>query len=148
MKAILLLVGVCCIAVVVLRAQTDSQIKPSKEPVAASAKKPAEPQNVTPHEVEKLLAQNPKPIVLDVRTAEEFAAGHIAGAKNIDAHDPDFAQKIAKLEQTRPVIVHCGAGRRSSQTLPALKQQKFPAIYHMNEGFKAWAAAGKPVEKQ
>jgi rhodanese-related sulfurtransferase len=116
----------------------------------ASAKAPAKggAKNVTPDEVEKLLTQDPKPIVLDVRTPEEFADGHIAGATNVDAHDPDFAKKVAQLDHKRPVIVHCAAGGRSSRMLPAVTAQKFPEVYHMNKGFSAWSGAGKPVEKK
>ena len=124
-------------------ADTDTKQKP----VAAEAK--LTPKNVTPDEVEKLLTVNPKPIVLDVRTPEEFAAGHIAGATNINAQEADFAKKVAELApQNRPVIVHCAGGGRSSRVLPTVVAQKFPAVYHMNKGFSAWSAAGKPVEKK
>ncbi len=111
------------------------------------ASKAGEVKNVTPEEVAKLLKDNPKTLVLDVRTPEEFAAGHIAGATNVNLQDADFAQRIAKLAQNQPVVVHCGAGTRSAKALPTIVQQKFPMIYHMNGGFTAWRAAGKPVEK-
>jgi rhodanese-related sulfurtransferase len=115
----------------------------------AAETKRATAKNVTPDEVEKLLSLDPKPIVLDVRTPEEFASGHIPGATNIDSGDPDFAKKVAALEaEKRPVIVHCAAGGRSARMLPTVTAQKFPAVYHMNKGFSAWSAAGKPVEKK
>jgi rhodanese-related sulfurtransferase len=101
-------------------------------------------QNVTPDQAEKLLKENPKTIVLDVRTPEEFSRGHIPGAKNVDFNDDDFAKKVGALDPATPVLVHCAAGGRSTQALPSLKDKK--VVYHLNQGFSAWEKAGKPVE--
>lgn len=103
--------------------------------------------NVSPDEAEKLLKDNPKVVVLDVRTPEEFAKGHIAGAKNVDFKAADFAEKVSALDKGKTYLVHCAAGGRSSKTLDAMKDKNFAALYHLNEGFKAWEKAGKPVEK-
>ena len=117
------------------------------KPVAPSAVPASAAKNVSPDEAQKLLKDNPKVVVLDVRTPEEFAAGHIAGAKNIDFKAPDFAAKVAALDKTTPYLVHCASGGRSGKTLGLIKDKGFVAIYHLNEGFKAWEKAGKPVEK-
>ena len=115
-------------------------------PLFADDAKPASNvKNVTPDEAEKLIKDNPKTIVLDVRTSDEFAAGHIPGAKNVDFFDDNFAKKVGALDPATPVIVHCAAGGRSTQALPSLKDKK--VVYHLNDGFKAWEKAGKPVEK-
>ncbi len=117
---------------------------PAAAPAAAAA---AISKNVTPDEAQKLLKDNPKVVVLDVRTPEEYALGHIAGAKNVDFKAPGFAEKIAALDATQPYLVHCAAGGRSSKAIDLLKGKNFTAIYHLNEGFRAWEKAGKPVEK-
>lgn len=101
--------------------------------------------NVSPDDAAKLLKDHPKIVVLDVRTPEEFAAGHIAGAKNVDFQAADFAAKVAALDKKQTYLVHCAAGGRSGKTLEKMKG--FTAVYHLNEGFKAWEKAGKPVEK-
>lgn len=103
--------------------------------------------NVSPEDAAKLLEEHPKIVVLDVRTPEEFAAGHIAGAKNVDFKAPDFAAKVAALDKSQTYLVHCAAGGRSGKTLDLMKGHNFTAIYHLNEGFKAWEKAGKPVAK-
>ena len=103
--------------------------------------------NVTPDEAEKLLKEHKEVTVLDLRTSDEFAAGHIAGAKNIDFLADDFAKKIAELDKSKPYLVHCASGGRSTRSLPQFKGQNFTNIFHLNEGFSAWAKAGKPVEK-
>lgn len=88
----------------------------------------------------------PRPIVLDVRTADEFAAGHVPGAKNIDFLTEDFKAQLAKLDKTQPYLVHCAAGGRSSRAIAVLKAMGFQRLYHMKDGFNGWKEAGGPVE--
>lgn len=122
-------------------------------PVFADEAKPAAPaaatapvvKDVTPDEAEKLLKANPKILVLDVRTPEEYAKGHIPGAKNVDFIAGDVAKEAPKVDPKTPIIVHCAAGGRSAQSLPLLKDKQ--VVYHLKDGYKAWEKAGKPVEK-
>ena len=51
--------------------------------------------------------------VIDVRTPSEYAAGHIAGAQNIDVEAADFGSRIATLDKKAPYLVYCHSGRRS-----------------------------------
>lgn len=104
------------------------------------------PRDVSVNEAQKLIQQG-KVLVLDVRTPDEFKDGHIEGAVNIDFNGKDFAAQVKKLDATKPVLVHCQGGGRSGRSLPILEQVSFPQIYHLNEGFGAWEAAGKPVTK-
>ena len=99
-------------------------------------------QNVTPVDTRKLLAENKDVRVLDVRTPTEYAQGHIAGAVNVDFNAADFADQVAQLDKNTSYIVHCRSGKRSSNSLPILKEQGFTAIYHLNKGFNAWKDAG------
>lgn len=116
--------------------------------LATLARAESEPvKNVSPDGAAKLLAERKDIIVLDLRTEAEFKAGHIAGAKNIDFLGGDFAQKIGALDKGKTYLVHCGSGRRSTRALEVFQSQKFTSILHLNEGFKSWEAAGKPVEK-
>ena len=117
---------------------------PKPAPAAATA---AVEKNVSPDEAEKLLKENPKIVVLDVRTEDEFKSGHIPGATNLSILSPDFAKQLAALDKSKTYLVHCAAGHRSLRACTAMDQQKFTSIYHLNEGFKAWEKAGKPVEK-
>jgi len=97
-------------------------------------------------ESQKLIATK-KVVVLDIRTPEEFAAGHIAGATNINFNSPDFAKAISGLDTNKTYLVHCASGKRSSQALPVFKKLKFPSLYQLDGGIKAWEKAGLPVEK-
>ena len=92
-------------------------------------------QDVTPAAAQKLLAENKEVRVLDVRTPAEYAEGHIAGALNVDFKASDFAENVAKLDKNTTYIVHCRSGKRSSSSLPILKENNFGTIYHLNKGF-------------
>ncbi|HEX5221142.1 MAG TPA: rhodanese-like domain-containing protein [Verrucomicrobiae bacterium] len=102
--------------------------------------------NVQADVAAKLVAEG-KVTVLDVRTPEEFAEGHIAGATNINFMGKDFAAQIAKLDTNKVYLVHCASGGRSRRCLPQLKQLGLKQIYHFDGGFSAWEDAGKPVAK-
>lgn len=97
-------------------------------------------------ESQKLIADK-KVTVVDVRTPQEFAAGHIAGATNINFNSPDFAKAIGGLSPRKPYLVHCASGGRSTSALKTFQKLEFPTIYHLDGGFKAWEKAGLPVEK-
>ncbi|MCE9609043.1 MAG: rhodanese-like domain-containing protein [Chthoniobacter sp.] len=132
---------VAAIALVVGPLQAENPV-PARAPIPANVVK-----NVSPDDAEKLLKDNPKIVVLDVRTAEEFSDGHIAGAKNLDFLSADFAAKVATLDPGKTYLIHCAAGGRSTKALALMEGRNFTAIYHLNEGFKAWVKGGKPVEK-
>lgn len=106
------------------------------------------PKNVTIDEAEKMITADPKIVVLDVRTPEEFQAGHIPGAKNIDFNSDDFEKQIAALDKSKTYVVHCAAGGRSAQACKLIEKEKLPSVFHMNEGFKAWEKAKKPVDNR
>ena len=107
----------------------------------------AEPvKHVKAEEAAKLVTSG-KVDVVDVRTPEEFEEGHIKGAKNIDIMDKDFEAQIAKLDKSKPVLVHCQAGGRSTRSLQTFEKLGFTDVIHLDDGFAGWEAAGKPVEK-
>ena len=94
------------------------------------------------------LVQEKKVTVLDIRTADEFGEGHIAGAQNIDfLQGAEFEAKIKELDKTKPYLVHCQSGGRSGRSLKVFKSLGFEKIYHLDGGFGDWQAAGKPVAK-
>ena len=85
--------------------------------------------------------------ILDVRTAKEFADGHVAGAVNIDVNQTDFAQKIDKLDRSKTYIVYCRSGRRSSKAVGIMAAKGFKNLYNVSDGFVGWSKNGLPFEK-
>jgi rhodanese-related sulfurtransferase len=84
-------------------------------------------------------------IVLDVRTPREFAAGHIAGATNLNYLGGDFSDRLAQLDPSKTYLLHCAVGGRSTNALPKMARLGFTNLIHLDGGFKAWQAAGNPV---
>jgi phage shock protein E len=97
--------------------------------------------------VEQLVADPPAGmVVLDIRTPEEYAAGHLAGAVNIDYYAADFADRLAELDPTVPYVMYCNSGNRSANALPLMDQIGFKQVYEMEGGIVAWYQAGLPLE--
>ena len=98
-------------------------------------------------EFEKMLAGASETQVVDVRTADEFAAGHIHGALNIDWYADDFLDMVkCQLDTHRPVMVYCRSGRRSAEASAKLAKAGFD-VYNLLGGFMGWQGAGKPCTK-
>ena len=85
-------------------------------------------------------------VVIDVRTPEEFKAGHVPGAVNIDIGDKDFDKKVEALDKDKTYVVHCQRGGRSARAAEKMKS-KVDKLFDFSGGMQAWNAAGKPVEK-
>jgi len=86
-------------------------------------------------------------LVVDVREPNEFAAGHVLGAKNVPLARLEAAGADLAKRKERPVIVYCDGGERSAKALAALKKQGFTRIANLSGGIAAWQQAGLPVEK-
>lgn len=83
--------------------------------------------------------------LLDVRSVEEYAQGHIANAENIDVQQPDFIDKAQeKLDNTNPVYVYCRSGKRSMLAAQKLVKAGFKVV-NLRDGIVGWEDAGKPV---
>ena len=83
--------------------------------------------------------------VIDVRTPAEYAAGHIAGAQNIDVEAADFGSKIASLDKKAPYLVYCHSGRRSAIAAAQMAAAGFTDI--VDGGALAdLVAAGAPTQ--
>lgn len=89
--------------------------------------------------------KRPGTVVLDVRTADEFASGHLAGAHNLDVNAADFAAKVGALPKDVPYAVYCRSGNRSATALAVMKQLGFTQTYHLGGGIGAWTSAGGQV---
>jgi rhodanese-related sulfurtransferase len=86
-------------------------------------------------------------VILDVRTAGEFAGGHIEGALNIDVNSESFKDDAGKLDRSKTYLVHCRTGRRSETAVKTMEELGFTDIYWMRDGIIGWVDAGYPVTK-
>ncbi len=91
------------------------------------------------------LTEDPGAILLDVRTAEEFAEGHIPGAINIDQKQDDFIEKAkSQLSTDKTIAVYCRSGRRSANAAGRLTAEGYKCL-NLKGGILAWKEANMPV---
>ena len=87
-------------------------------------------------------------VVLDVRTASEFAEGHLERAINIDYHQSDFVEKAkATLPLDKKIAVYCRSGRRSAGAAGKLGDEGYKLV-NLKGGIIAWKEANRPVTTQ
>lgn len=84
-------------------------------------------------------------MVLDVRTPQEYRAGHIVGSLNIPLYD--LPARIGEIRSDQPLVVHCQSGVRSAIAASLLSGRGFAKITDLVGGFDAWRAANKPVDQ-
>ncbi|MDO4792108.1 MAG: rhodanese-like domain-containing protein [Buchananella hordeovulneris] len=84
-------------------------------------------------------------VIIDVRTPEEYAAGHLQGAINIDVSGADFATKIAELDPAGSYVVYCRSGRRSGIALDQMKALGFTDVTNAGGLADAGASLGLPT---
>ena len=94
-----------------------------------------------------LLINREKAVVVDVCGADEFKAGHVAGAKNLPVDE--LEGKLASLVKNKatPVILVCASGARSKRAVAVAKKLGFENAHSLSGGLGAWRAASLPVEK-
>lgn len=91
------------------------------------------------------LITNPGVVLLDVRTADEYAEGHIEGAVLIDQKQDDFVEKAkAVLPIDKTIAIYCRSGRRSANAAGKLADAGYKCV-NLKGGVIAWKEAGKPV---
>jgi phage shock protein E len=108
----------------------------------------APPAMIAPDQlVQRMEKKDANLVVLDVRTPEEFAAGHIPGAVNIP-HDqlPNRLAEIAGAK-SKDVVVYCRSGRRSAIAQETLTSQGFKSVKHLEGDMLKWQEEKRAVEK-
>lgn len=99
---------------------------------------------ITPN---KLEAVDKSVQLVDVRTPNEYALGHIKHATNINFFDGDFIEKMSKLDKNKAVYIYCKSGGRSGRAAQKLKAAGFKKVYDLQGGFMNWQASGKHIYK-
>ncbi len=109
-------------------------------------------ENLTPDQVAAEIAAG-NALLVDVRDAPERSAnGAIPGAIHASRGmlefyaDPSSPYHKAEFDPRKRVILHCASGGRSALAAQTLKTMGYANVAHLDGGFKAWQAAGKPVE--
>lgn len=97
--------------------------------------------SIVPEQWDEWLEARPEVQLVDVRTPEEFSAGAIPGARNIDVGQEGFAEAAAgRLDRSRPVAVYCRSGVRSRKAAMQLVRQGY-TVYNLDRGYDGWKNA-------
>jgi len=88
---------------------------------------------------------DPSIVILDVRSPEEFHAGHIEGAINIDVNGIDFDSQVSALDHDIAYAVYCRSGVRSVTAMGLMMSLGFTSFFHLTDGILDWVATGHPV---
>jgi rhodanese-related sulfurtransferase len=83
--------------------------------------------------------------LIDVRTAAEYAEGHLANAKLIPVQE--LPQRLAEIDKNKPVLLYCRSGHRSGNALKILQDKGYKDAKHIEGGIGAWQAAGLPITR-
>lgn len=87
-------------------------------------------------------------VILDVREDNEYREGHIINSVHIPAGYLNDRLKELEKYKSKPIIVGCRSGQRSSQACAALKKQGFAAVYNLSGGIMAWKNDNLPLTKK
>ena len=82
--------------------------------------------------------------VLDVRSPEEYASGHVPGAVNIPYDQ--IASRMAEVPKDKDVVLYCKSGRRAGIAAEVLAGQGYTRLQHLEGDIVAWVDKGRPVE--
>jgi phage shock protein E len=138
------LVGPALLACVALTGCGSGEVQVSATTGAAAATAPAQGTQLPVEEFASAL-RRPGTTILDVRTPQEFAQGHLPGAVNIDVSSPDFRERIGQLDPTAPYAVYCRSGNRSAAAVAQMTEAGFTGAYDLAGGIVDWQQAGGEV---
>ena len=110
-----------------------------------SCSKQEELQNSAPSEFQTEIKSAETGQILDVRTSDEYAQGHIEGAILADISSELFQEVTAKLDKNKTVYVYCLSGGRSGEAASQLQTLGFKSIVNLSGGILAWQSANLPL---
>ncbi len=106
----------------------------------------SEVKNIDSSGLQQLMKENQIQLI-DVRTDREFNGGYIKGAQQINISSSDFMERMKKLDNSKPVVLYCAVGGRSTAAVRMIKQLNFPVIYNFVGGIREWNSKGLPLQK-
>lgn len=123
---------------------TDTAAAAEIQGPAAAIESPESPVRVGVTEFANVIA-SPGVTIVDVRTPQEFAEGHIEGAVNIPVEFPDFMDQVSQLDPSGTYAVYCRSGNRSQPAVAGMSSVGINAIYELESGTTGWTSEGQPL---
>ena len=105
-------------------------------------------EDVSVEKFQKMISKKGAQLV-DVRTPDEYKAGHLEKAKLINIFDKDFTEQSLKLlDKDKPVYVYCRSGGRSANAAKIYEKAGFKKVYNLVGGYGAWSAKNQKIVKE
>ena len=93
----------------------------------------------------RLASNAPPPVLLDVRTADEFAVSHLAGARRVEPGTDELPEAVAALPRDTPIVAYCSVGMRSAGLVQRLRAEGFTNVRNLDGSIFRWANEGRMV---
>jgi rhodanese-related sulfurtransferase len=105
---------------------------------------------LAPATFKKQIKKKRKIQLIDVRTPEEYAEGHLKNAQNFNFYNENFKTQLAQLNKEKPIYLYCRSGGRSGKTATILREMGFTQVYDLQGGITQWKNEKLPlaVKKQ
>jgi len=147
--AALLIAGALWVALTAIAAAGEPAATPAQAAPAAAGAAPKPAAVMAPMSQEALLEHQSKHpahlFVLDVRTPQEYAEGHVPGAVNVP-HD-QLASRLAEVPKDKDVVLYCKSGRRAGMAADVLAANGYTRLSHLEGDMNAWVEKGRPIAK-
>ena len=102
--------------------------------------------DISRQELSDRLSNGTAPVILDVRSADEYNAGHVPGAVNIPHDEVKARASELAVEPGEEIVIHCQSGRRAALAQADLENMGFTNIRPLEGHWAGWTEAGLPVE--
>jgi len=103
--------------------------------------------DLTPDQFNQMLGSG-KYTLIDVRTLDEYNAGHLKNTKQTDYYKTnEFSSYLDSLDKKANYLIYCRTGHRSSEAMKIMQEKGFRNVYDMSGGYNAWLSNGFPIEK-
>ncbi len=124
------------IGVLLMASCSESQVKESGSTTSETTEQHSGYQVVGAEEFKAMLPEDVQ--LVDVRTAQEYSAGTIEGAVNIDVLSSNFAEKIGELDKSKKTLIFCRSGSRSARAGGMMEDMGFETIVDLSGGYMGW----------
>ncbi len=122
------------------------KIKNAKTETVVATSSKGKIYNVSAGDFSKVVQLN-NVTVVDIRTPQEFASGHIKNAKNIDWYQRSFRTLIQDIPKEKPIAIYCRSGNRTSKAANLLQSLGFKEVVNLNYGIVEWSRYNLPLEQ-
>ena len=102
--------------------------------------------SVSPMELSRLV-NHEQAVLIDTRSSEEFAAGHITKSRNIPLDDIESSAKKLEKFKKRPMVLICQSGNRAGKAAAKLRKLQFDKLFQLSGGLIEWRKENLPLEK-